>query len=166
MSLMRSACRLLGLGIAIGLAGCGGAHHRARSAPPAPFLAHVAPSPSLALALPASAGGPTTCTVYESGFATQVVFDSQSLNVSGECQAWTSRQPGAGYLWGYQPPGASIATAAVPVCGLRDPSGRVSATVVEDAGWAPISALERANVTTACASLVAAGWQRRAQAVR
>jgi hypothetical protein len=163
---MRSARTLLGLGIAIGLAGCGGAHHRASSGRPARFPQHVAPSPSLALALPASAGGPTTCTVYESGFAAQVVFGSQSLNVSGECQAWTSRQPGAGYLWGYQPPNASIATTAVPVCGLKDPSGRVSATVVEDVAWAPVSAVERANVTSACASLAAAGWQRSPQAVR
>lgn len=160
---MRRVGRLTGLGLAICLAGCGGTHHRFRAKPPAPVMQHTAPSPTLALALPASAGGPTTCTVYESGFATQVVFDSQSLNVSGECQAWTSRQPGAGYLWAYQPPGASIAAAAVPVCGLKDPSGRVSATVVEDTGWAPVSAVERAHVASACASLTAAGWERKRQ---
>jgi hypothetical protein len=163
---MRRVGRLIGLSFAISLAGCGGARHHVNAQAPGPVVRHVAPSPSLALALPASVGGPTTCTVYESGFATQVVFDSPSLNVSGECQAWTSRQPGAGYLWSYQPPGASIAAAAVPVCGLKDPSGRVTATVVEDTGWAPVSAVERANVASACASLSAAGWERRAQAAR
>lgn len=154
------------LSFAIALTACGGAHRTVVRKPPPGVLRHAAPSSSLALVLPASVAGPTTCTVYESGFATQVVFDSQSLNVSGECQAWTSRQPGAGYLWAYQPTAASIATTAVRVCGLSDPSGRVTATVVEDAGWAPVSALERANVATACASLAAAGWQRHNPAAR
>lgn len=159
---MRSVRWLTGLAFAIGLAGCGGAHHHTAAIRSAPNVTpHDVPAPSLALALPASAAGPTTCTVYESGFATQIVFDSQSLNVSGECQAWTSRQPGAGYLWAYQPIGASIATTAVPVCGLKDPSGRVTATVVEDAGWAPVSAVQRTNVVRACASLAAAGWERK-----
>ncbi|MGE5617407.1 MAG: hypothetical protein ACM3UX_00570 [Candidatus Woesearchaeota archaeon] len=163
---MKSVRWLTGLAFGIGLAGCGGAHHDAVARPAANLTAHDVPPPSLALVLPASADGPTTCTVYESGFAAQVVFDSQSLNVSGECQAWTSRQPGAGYLWAYQPIGASIATTAVRVCGLEDPSGRVTATVVEDAGWAPVSALERVNLAKACASLAAAGWERQASAGR
>jgi hypothetical protein len=163
---MRTVRWLIGLGFAIGLAGCGGTHHRVAAKPPPRVTRHVVPSSSLALALPASSAGPTTCTVYEAGFATQVVFDSQSLNVSGECQAWTSRQPGAGYLWAYQPPGASLATTAVPVCGLKDPSGRVTATVIEDAGWAAVSAVERANVASACASLAAAGWERQIHVAR
>jgi hypothetical protein len=159
---MRSVRWLTGLGLTIALAGCGGAHHAAATTPPPRVTPHEVPSSSLALALPASSGGPTSCTVYESGFATQVVFGSQSLNVSGECQAWTSRQAGAGYLWGYQPPGAALAATAVSVCGLRDPSGRVTATVVNDAGWAPVSPVERTNMATACSSLAAAGWQRQA----
>jgi hypothetical protein len=163
---MRTVRWLIGLGFAIGLVGCGGSHHVPAARPLASVIRHAVPSPSLALALPVSAAGPTTCTVYEAGFAAQVVFDSQSLNVSGECQAWTSRQPGAGYLWAYQPTGASIATTAVPVCGLQDPSGRVTATVVEDAGWAPVSPVERANVRSACASLAAAGWERQHLAAR
>jgi hypothetical protein len=156
----------IGLAFTIGLAGCGGGHHATATRPAPNFTRHAAPSPSLALALPASAAGPTTCTVYEAGFATQVVFDSQSLNVSGECQAWTSQQRGAGYLWAYQPTSASIATTAVPMCGLKDPSGRVTATVVEDTGRTPVSAVERANVVSACANLAAAGWERRNRAAR
>jgi hypothetical protein len=157
---MRTGSWLIGVGLAIGLVGCGGGHHSSGGKPTARVMEHVAPSSSLALTLPVSAEGPTTCTVYESGFATQVVFGSESLDVSGECQAWTSRQSGAGYLLAYQPPGASIATTGVPVCGLKDPSGRVTATVVQDAGWAPVSGIERMNVTRACASLAAAGWER------
>lgn len=164
---MRRARWLTGLALAIGLAGCGGGARHALASRPAPRIGeHGGPTPSLALALPASTAGPTSCTVYESGFATQVVFDSESLNVSGECQAWTSGEPGAGYLWSYQPPGAAIATTAVPICGLRDPSGRVSATVIEDAAWVPVSALERADVARACTSLADAGWQRTPRAAQ
>jgi hypothetical protein len=114
----------------------------------------------LDLVLPASSAGPTTCTVYPPGFGTQIIFDSQSLNVSGECQAWISRQPGAGYLWAYQPTSAPIDAIAVPRCALRDPSGRVTATVVDDTGFAPLSSPERQRTASACSSLAAAGWSR------
>lgn len=166
MSPMKGLRCLVGLAIVASLAACGGAHQRTGATPTASAPAEARTTATLALVLPASAGGPTTCTVYEAGYATQVVFDSESLDVSPECQAWSSRQPGAGYLWDYQPPGAAIATTAVPICDLKDPSGRVSATVVEDTGWAPVSAAERQAITSACASLVAAGWLRRAQLSR
>jgi hypothetical protein len=96
--------------------------------------------------------------VYESDFGTQVVFDSESLNVTPECQAWTSRDPGAGYLWAYQPTSAAIDATAVSMCDLKDPSGRVTATVIEDTGFAPASTLERQRVVSACSSLAASGW--------
>lgn len=151
--------------VATAMAGCGGSHRGEATRAPRPSPAPSAPSSS-GLVLPASAEGPTTCTVYDSGFGTQVIFGSRSLNVSGECQAWTSREPGAGYLWAYQPPSAAIDVTAVAVCGLRDPSGRVTATVVEDSGFAPASRLQRQKTSTACASLAAAGWIRIARAVR
>jgi hypothetical protein len=152
--------------IATSLAACGGGRHSdtgalARAPAPPPL---VTPS-ALALVLPASAAGPTTCTVYEPGYATQVVFDSQSLNVTGECQAWTSRQPGAGYLWAYQPPGTARAVLAIPICDLRDPSGRVTASVVEETGGVPLSPVQRQAMASACTSLAAAGWVRHARAV-
>src|SRR5579871_6003161 len=113
-------------------AACGGSHHRATGDRSRATPAAIAPAAMPSLVLPASARGPTTCTVYGSGFGTQVIFDSQSLNVSPECQAWTAREPGAGYLWAYQPTGAAIDATAVPICDLRDPSGRVA---VPDLRW-------------------------------
>jgi hypothetical protein len=155
---MRVLACVIGVAAAMGLGACGGTHRKAGAARPGPVRPRGALVPALALLLPASPAGPTTCTVYESGFATQVVFDSQSLNVTGECQAWASREPGAGYLWSYQPTGAALDETAVPGCDLRDPSGRVTATVIEDTGFAPASALQRAKIARACASLALAGW--------
>ncbi|HTX32798.1 MAG TPA: hypothetical protein VMD09_15550 [Solirubrobacteraceae bacterium] len=155
---MRVAGCLVALTVATGLAGCGGTHRKPGAAAPAPARPQAAAP--LALLLPASTGGPTSCTVYESGFATQVVFDSESLNVTGECQAWTSRQPGAGYLWSYQPTDIAIDATAIPQCDLRDPSGRVTAIVIEDTGFAPASSAERASTASACARLALAGWIR------
>lgn len=157
---MEGSRRLIVLTLAVGVAACGGSHQRTGATRPANPPGHSEAASAPAPLLPVSPAGPTTCTVYESGYATQVIFDSKSLNVSGECQAWTSRQSGAGYLWAYQPTGAAIATAAVPMCSLRDPSGRVTATVVEDAGWAAVSSGERAKIAHACTSLLAAGWER------
>lgn len=160
MKVTRGLAALAGV---MAIAACGGSHHRvplAHGQAPAP----PPPSSTLDLVLPASAAGPTTCTVYESGFGTQVVFDSESLNVTGECEAWTSRQPGAGYLWAYQPTSAALANTAVPVCDLHDPSGRVTATVIDDTGFAPLSGAERTRLASACTSLSGAGWVRASRA--
>jgi hypothetical protein len=147
--------------LVVGLAACGGSHHhRAPARLPGSLPSRTTAPSTLALVLPASTAGPTTCTVYESGFGTQVIFESSSLNVSGECQAWTSREPGAGYLWTYQPLDAAFGTTAVRACGLRDPSGRVTATVVEDTGFAPVSTVERREIAAACTGLAGAGWIR------
>jgi hypothetical protein len=158
---MRVTGWLVVMTIAIGLGACGATHHKpgagGQSAPP---QSQPPVATSLALLLPASTAGPTTCTVYEPGFAAQVVFDSQSLNVTGECQAWTSRQPGAGYLWSYQPTNAALDETAIPECDLRDPTGRVTATVIEDAGFAAVSAAERTMIAGACSRLRLAGWVR------
>ena len=159
---MRVTGCLVVMTVAAGLSACGGAQHRSAAAA-GQAQSHLAPASSLALILPASPAGPTSCTVYES-FATQVVFDSQSLNVTGECQAWTSRQPGAGYLWSYQPTDTALAETAIPECDLRDPSGRVTAIVIEDTGFAPASSGERADVSSACARLTLAGWVREHEA--
>ena len=155
---MRIRWGLIAVTLTMALAACGGSHHRPTGGRPRAAPAEYAPTAMASLVLPASARGPTTCTVYGSGFGTQVIFDSQSLNVSPECQAWTAREPGAGYLWAYQPTGAAIDATAVPICDLRDPSGRVAVTVIEDTGFAPASAPERERVTRACSSLAAAGW--------
>lgn len=151
---------MVAMAVATGLAACGGKHHEAGPTPMGDAQSYAAPASSLALLLPASTGGPTTCTVYESGQATRVMFDSESLNVTGECQAWTSRQSGAGYLWSYQPTDAAIDVTAIPKCDLRDPSGRVTAVVIEDTGFAPASPAERADVASACTRLTLAGWRR------
>ena len=151
---------LAAVGFVISLAACGGSHHRAPARHPASVTPRLSDSSTFALVLPASTAGPTTCTVYESGFGAQVIFRSASLNVSGECQAWTGRQPGAGYLWTYQPTGAAIAATAVPFCNLRDPSGRVTATVVDDTGFAPVSTVQRKEIADACTGLAGAGWIR------
>lgn len=154
---------LAAVALVISLAACGGSHHRPPANHPGPVTPQPSDSSTFALVLPASTAGPTSCTVYESGFGTQVIFKSASLNVSGECQAWTSREPGAGYLWTYQPLGAAMGDTAVPVCDLRDPSGRVTATVVEDTGFAPVSTLDRREISDACAGLAGAGWIRLAR---
>lgn len=159
MALMNALRVLAAVTLMTGLTACGGSRRTIASRLPPPPSAPVQQPASLAVVLPASAAGPTTCTVYEPGLATQVVFDSQSLNVTGECQAWSSHEPGAGYLWAYQPTGAVIGTTAVPVCGLRDPSGRVTATVVANNGSTPLSSAERRAISSACASLASAGWR-------
>ncbi len=87
-----------------------------------------------------------------------MIFASDSLDVSAECQDWTSRDAGAGYLWGYQPPGQALGATAVGICSLRDPTGRVTASVIEDTGFTPISAAQRAKSERACAGMLAGGW--------
>ena len=151
---------LVAMAVASSVSGCGGSDHSVSGTPGRHQQPHRAVSPKLALLLPASTGGPTTCTVYEAGYGTQVVFGSESLNVTGECQAWTSRQPGAGYLWSYQPTDVLIASSAITACDLRDPSGRVTATVIDETGFAPVSALERKHTASACTNLSGAGWVR------
>ncbi len=155
---MRVRCALIAVALSTALAACGGSHHRTTAGPRHTAPPQITLTPIVSVVLPASPSGPTTCTVYDSGFGTQVVFDSQSLNVSPECQAWITREPGAGYLWAYQPTTAAIDATAVPICDLRDPSGRVTAMVIEDTGFAPPSLPERRRVSRACSSLAAAGW--------
>ena len=156
-----SLSRCLGaLALTVALAACGGSRRAAQTKPSHGTPAPTVPSGTSALILPASTAGATSCTVYGPGYGTQVIFDSDTLNVSAECQDWTSRQPGAGYLWAYQPNDTAIDATAVPVCDLRDPSGRVRAIVVEDTGCAPLSAAERQTVSRACSNLAASGWAR------
>ncbi len=128
-------------------------------APPSTTSAAIAPN---AVALPRSANGSTTCTVYEPGQATQVIFQSQRLDVTGDCRIWTRDQTGEGYLWGYQPLSA-IAATAVPVCRLTDAGGDVTASVVQDTGFRPVTAAEQATGASACGSLVGVGWREQAR---
>jgi hypothetical protein len=120
----------------------------------------VAPSRPLspyAISLPASSQGPTTCTVYESDYATQIVVDSRTLDVRAECELWAANQPGVGYLWGYE---QAAATANVtPVCSLSDPHRKMTASVIEDTGFVPISRVQRAKGGWACAAILASGWK-------
>jgi hypothetical protein len=110
------------------------------------------------ISLPPSAGGPNTCTVYESDYATQIVVDSQSLNVRAECELWSANQPGVGYLWGYEP--AAVTPDALRLCRLSDPRGEMTASVIEDTGFVPISAVQRAKGGSACAAIAATGWTK------
>jgi len=106
--------------------------------------------------LPASSHGPTTCTVYEPGYATQVIIDSATLNVRSECRVWAATQSGDGYLWGYER--AAAIPEGVRLCSLSDPARRVTATVLEEAGFTPVSPAERRTGLSACVSILAAGW--------
>jgi hypothetical protein len=149
------------------LVGCGGSHrHLARTSSqaaarpaagvPSRPAAHVQPGPAAyAIALPLSSKGPTTCTVYEPGTGTQIVFDSEELNVRVECQLWASSQPGDGYLWGYERAAMPDATR---VCSLTDPQRKLTASVIEQTEYVPVSAADRAKGRSACASIIAAGW--------
>ncbi len=109
------------------------------------------------------ATGAITCTVYGPGFATEVIFESQLLDVRGECQAWTSNRPGSGYLVGYETAIGSAApgVGSTPVCRLTDPDRTAAVSVVEDGGFVPVSAAQMATGSTACDHLLAAGWVRR-----
>jgi hypothetical protein len=149
---------LAALGVALGVTGCGGSGHKPTDTPLSRAVSAAVAPVAPTVILPASSSGPTTCTVYESGYATQLIFGSESLNVSPECAAWSSQQSGSGYLWGYQPTSAAVDATAIEVCDLSDPSGRISANVVEDTGFAPPSAAQRTRSAVACSSMRAAGW--------
>jgi hypothetical protein len=147
------------------LAGCGGAGGSggassspaagARSSPAAPYL--IAPAP-YSLDLPASSHGPTTCTVYAPGYATQIVVNSRSLDVRAECAVWAANRPGYGYLWGYEQP---VATPdATELCALKDPRRDLRMSVIEETGLVPVTAAQRATGLSACARISAAGWRR------
>ena len=122
------------------------------------------PPPSVSQAhVSGSSDAATTCTVYEPGFATEVIFESQLLDVRGECRAWASARPGSGYLTGYERAVGSAAAGVgtTPVCSLADPDRTAAVSVIEDGGFVPVSAAQLATGSSACARLLAAGWVRR-----
>jgi hypothetical protein len=162
------------------VAACGGSHRRAAGtrSNPVPGLTpghshaaapRLAPGGRLpltspdAIALPLSSDGPTTCTVYQPGSGTQIVFGSQSLNVRVECQAWAAREPGDGYLWGYE---RAAMPPATRLCSLTDPQRKLTASVIEQTNHLPVTASNRKRGVSACASILAAGWTAQAAAVR
>ena len=145
------------------LVGCGGQHHGAAGSS-TQAEQRLASQPRLALpryriSLPSSASGPTTCTVYEADYATQIVVDSPSLNVRAECELWSANQPGVGYLWGYEE--AAVTPDALRLCTLTDPKGKMTASVIEDTGFVPISAAQRAKGGSACSAIATAGWMKK-----
>jgi hypothetical protein len=85
--------------------------------------------------------------------------------VTAECRVWTRDQTGEGYLWGYQPLTA-IAATAVPVCRLTDAGDDVTASVVQDTGFRPVTSAEQAAGASACGSLVGVGWRDQARRAR
>ena len=107
------------------------------------------------ITLPASTDGPTTCTIYEPGGATQVVFASTRLDVRAECEAWIGRDIGAGYLWGDEPPSPVAQTPGSRQICYLNLHGPLTASVIEDTGYRPPSAQARAKGSSACASLLA-----------
>lgn len=116
------------------------------------------------ISLPASTRGPTTCTVYEADFATQVVVDSRSLNVRAQCELWAANQAGVGYLWGYE---AAAATPDVTqLCTLTDPNRKMTASVIEDNGFVPLTSAQRARGSSECAAIVASGWRSERRTTR
>ena len=124
----------------------------------------VRPLSSYSISLPPSSRGPTTCTVYESDYATQIVVDSRSLNVRAECELWSANQPGVGYLWGYEQ--AAVTPDVMRLCTLTDPHGEMTANVIEDTGYIPVSAAQRAKGGSACAGIRASGWTAPRRAYR
>lgn len=118
----------------------------------------IQPLPHYRISLPASGRGPTTCTVYESDNATQIVVDSRVLNVRAECELWSANQPEVGYLWGYEQ--AGVTSDVIRLCTLTDPGREMIASVIEDTGFVPISPAQRAKGGSACAAILASGWTR------
>ena len=102
--------------------------------------------------------------MYESDYATQIVVDSGTLNVRAECELWAANQPGFGYLWGYEQ--ATVTSDVTQLCTLTDPKRRMTASVIEDTGFVPLSAAQRANGGSACAGIRASGWTRTPRRVR
>jgi hypothetical protein len=156
--------------IATASVGCG-AHHQSGPGSSTQSEGRLAAQPPALrlsrypISLPSSASGPTTCTVYEADYATQIVVDSPSLNVRAECELWSANQPGVGYLWGYER--AASTPDVLRLCTLIDPKGKMTASVIEDTGFVPISDSQRAKGGSACAAIAASGWtqsHRRARA--
>jgi hypothetical protein len=96
--------------------------------------------------------------VYEADYATQIVVDSRSLNVRAECELWAANQPDVGYLWGYEE--AGVTADVMRLCTLSDPEGKMTASVIEDTGFVPITGSQRAKGGSACAAIIASGWKR------
>ena len=114
---------------------------------------------SVASTLPLSTNGPTVCTVYDAGYATQVVFASADFDVRGECQAWARNRAGEGYLWGYQPAGSEPDPAqSRQACYLEDARGHIAARVIEATGFRAVTKAEAAHGSSACMSLISFGW--------
>jgi hypothetical protein len=155
--------------VTVGVAGCGGGSgpsgpvgtstDAARQTQPAP---DTVPAPVINTPQPPvlnQSRTPIVCTVYESGYATQVIFASESYDVRAECKAWTRGRPSEGYLWGYQPARvAATPTESKQVCFLTDRAGIVAARVIEVTGLRQASAAEAAHASSACMSLTASGW--------
>jgi hypothetical protein len=148
------------------LAACGGSHKRAAlsnaaqglpagSAQASSRLSSTRPTSATAIALPLSSQGPTTCTVFQPGSGTQIVFGSESLNVRVECQAWAASEAGDGYLWGYERAAIPSATRR---CSLTDPQRKLTASVIEQTDLVPIPVSSRERAASACASIRASGW--------
>ena len=117
------------------LAGCGGSSRPARAVRALPRSRLPSPRRRARPGLPGSSRRPMVCTVYESGYATQVIFASETFDVRAECRAWTRNRAGEGYLWGYQPARASIQpTESRQVCFVADRAGIVAARVIEVTG--------------------------------
>jgi len=93
--------------------------------------------------------------VYD-GYATQIIFRSGSLDVRTECLLWAANRVNVGYLWGYER--AAAIPDAVQACSLTDPHRDLTAIVIEETGFAPVSAAERAKGRSACGSILASGW--------
>lgn len=155
----RYACGLAVL--SAGVVGCGGGSKPATLTTRAEGPPTAAAVPSNTTALPLSANGPTACTVYESGYATQVVFASQTFDVRAECRAWTRSRSGEGFLWGYQPAGTGAEPAnSRELCFLEDSRGSVAVRVLEVSGIRLVTKAQEAHGSSACTSLMSFGWIR------
>jgi hypothetical protein len=145
----------------ISLAGCGGSSRTAPVTSTAAASSRVVVASSNGTVLPTSSSGPMTCTVYDSGYATQVIFASRTIDVRGDCGAWIRNKAGEGYLWGYQPARADAVPAeSRQVCYLTDPAGIVAVRVIEATGFRSVSVAQAARASSACVRLVGFGWAK------
>jgi hypothetical protein len=108
--------------------------------------------------LPVSYLGPTS-TVFEPDYATQIVIDSEHLDVRAECEVLAANQADVGYLWGYER--AVVTPDVVRLCTLVDPHRNMTASVIEDTGFVPVSSAQRARGGSACAAIRDSGWTKK-----
>ena len=97
-----------------------------------------------------AASSPTSCLVaFE---RVNIVFKSDTVNVAPRCQQWAKEHGAEGQYWATLPAtDAPTETTANFTCDLKDPSGQMTADVLDPT-------TDQTVGNKACAELVADGW--------